>query len=173
MDYQDILETIRSKIVPLLPLGRPADYIPALAGVSPSKFGMALYTVSGGTYAVGDAEERFSIQSISKLFSCALAYKVAGDDLWCRTKREPSGTSFNSLVQLEYERGIPRNPFINAGALAVTDLLCSHSIRAETMVLQLLRRLSGSQTLDYNDDVARSELENSHRNRAIAHLMKS
>jgi glutaminase len=173
MNYQQILETIQRDIAPLLRAGRTADFIPALANIPATQFGMALHTVTGQTYVVGDAEQRFSIQSISKLFAFTLAFKLAGDELWRRVGREPSGTAFNSLVQLEHEQGIPRNPFVNAGALVITDLLCSHYVKAETTVVQFLRRLSTNPTIDYNEQVARSEWQHAHRNIAIANLMKS
>jgi glutaminase len=173
VDYQKVLETIQRDIAPFLTQGRVAQSIPALSGIPLNKFGMALHTVSGETYTVGDAQERFSIQSISKVFACGLAFSLLGDQLWRRLGREPSGSAFNSLVQLEYEQGVPRNPFVNAGALVVTDILCSRFIRAETTLVQLLRRLSANPTIDYNSHVARSERENADRNRAIAHFIKS
>jgi glutaminase len=173
IDYQQVLETIHRDVVPFLKQGQAAQYIPALSGVPLTKFGMALHTLSGETYRIGDAEEPFSIQSISKLFACTLAFQLLGESLWHRVGREPSGTAFNSLVQLEYERGIPRNPFMNAGALAVMDVLCTHFVRADTAVLQFLRRLSANQDVDYDSDVATSELERADRNIAIGHFMKS
>jgi glutaminase len=173
MDYKSVIETIQRDIVPFLTQGHAAKYIPALAEIPLNKFGIALYTVSGQTYTIGDASVRFSIQSISKLFACTLAFKLMGDELWQRVGREPSGTRFNSLVQLEHENGIPRNPFVNAGALVVTDILCSRFIQAETTVVQFLRRLCGNPDIDYNSHIARSEREQAHRNLAIAHLMKS
>ena len=173
IDYQRVLETIHRDIEPFLKQGQAAQYIPALSGVPLTKFGMALHTLSGETYLIGDAEEPFSIQSIAKLFACTLAFRLLGESLWRRLGREPSGTAFNSLVQLEYERGIPRNPFMNAGALVVMDVLCSHFVRADTAVLQFLRRLSANQDVGYDSDVATSELERADRNIAIAHFMRS
>ncbi|MBI3899578.1 MAG: glutaminase [Gammaproteobacteria bacterium] len=173
MNYQKILDTIHRDITPTLNQGRVADYIPALADVPLTKFGMALYTVSGETYQVGDAAESFSIQSISKLFACALAFQLLGEDLWHRVGREPSGTAFNSLVQLEYEGGKPRNPFVNAGALIVTDILCSRFVQSEMTLAQLLRHLSANPAVDYNMNVASSERVQAHRNTAMAHFMKS
>ena len=97
-------------------LGKVADYIPALAAIDPNKFGIAVTMVDGRQFCAGDALEPFSLQSISKVFTLTLALELVGDELWSRVGREPSGTPFNSLVQLEYEKGIPRNPLINAGA---------------------------------------------------------
>ena len=102
--------------------GRVADYIPPLACVSPERFGIAVVLADGTVHAGGDAEEPFSIQSVSKIFSLTLALGLIGDGLWARVGREPSGSAFNSIVQLETEQGIPRNPFINAGAIVVADV---------------------------------------------------
>jgi glutaminase len=173
MPYQDILETIHQEIQPLLGQGQVADYIPELGRVPGDKFGMALVTLSGHTYTVGDAHEGFSIQSISKLFSCALAFQLLEEQLWTRVGREPSGNAFNSLVQLEHEGGVPRNPFINAGALVVTDILSERFVQAETALVQFIRRVSGNGELDYSRRVAQSERDHAERNLAMAHFMKS
>lgn len=173
MDYQPILERIHTELAPWIGAGRVADYIPELAKVPAERFGMAVVTLDGRIHTVGDARERFSIQSISKLFACTLAFQLLGDALWERVGREPSGNAFNSLVQLESERGIPRNPFINAGALIVTDVLCRRFVGAETALVQFMRRLTGVAELDYDLRVASSELAHAERNRAMAHFMTS
>jgi glutaminase len=171
--YQAILEQIHRDIEPWRTVGRVADYIPELAKVPAERFGMAVVTLDGRVFSVGDAHERFSIQSISKLFACTLAFQLLGDTLWDRVGREPSGTAFNSLVQLESERGKPRNPFINAGALVVTDVLCRRFVHAETALVQFVRRLTGVSTIDYDSRVALSELRHAERNRAMAHFIAS
>ncbi|GLU31848.1 glutaminase [Trinickia caryophylli] len=173
MNYQPILDQIYNDITPWRSIGRVANYIPELAKVPADSFGMAIVTLAGDVYRVGDADERFSIQSISKLFACTLAFQLLGDALWQRVGREPSGTAFNSLVQLETERGLPRNPFINAGALVVTDVLCRRFVRAETALVQFVRRLSGAADVDYDSRVAQSELLHAERNRAMAHFIAS
>lgn len=172
-DYSAILEQIHRDIEPWRNAGRVANYIPELAKVSAARFGMAVVTLDARVFSVGDAHERFSIQSISKLFACTLAFQLLGDALWERVGREPSGNAFNSLVQLESEHGVPRNPFINAGALVVTDVLCRRFVGAETALVQFMRRLSSANDLDYNTRVARSELQHAERNRAMAHFMAS
>jgi glutaminase len=153
--------------------GRVADYIPALAAVDPSAFGIALATVDGHVIGSGDFETRFSIQSVSKAFALALVLAKDGDTLWTRVGREPSGNPFNSLVQLEHEHGIPRNPFINAGALVVVDRMLSHTGDAVGPLLDLLRAESGAQDIEVDMEVARSEAEHGHRNAALAHFMAS
>jgi glutaminase len=173
VDFQNILHEIESEIKPLSGEGLVADYIPELASVPMDKFGMALRMVSGETYVVGDAEERFSIQSISKIFSLAMAMQLAGDNLWQRVGREPSGNPFNSLVQLEYEDGKPRNPFINAGALVVTDAILNHLGDATATIRGFVRALCGKEDIDFDPAVIHSEEMTGHRNKAMAHFLKS
>ncbi|MEG3190884.1 glutaminase [Lysobacter sp. D1-1-M9] len=173
MDYQQILEQIHAEIVPTLPQGRIADYIPQLAHVNQRSFGMAVCDTQGRFASVGDADERFSIQSISKVFTLTLAMQREGERLWQRVGREPSGTSFNSLVQLEFELGIPRNPFINAGALVVTDVVLSHLGDAKAALRDFARRLSGAADVDYDYSVAASEARLGYRNSALANFLKS
>jgi len=173
LDIQQILNEIQSEVQPLLKQGRVASYIPELAAVSPQKFGMALRTVDGAAYTVGDALERFSIQSISKIFTLTMAMQLAGDALWQRVGREPSGNPFNSLVQLEYENGKPRNPFINAGALVVTDVILSHLDNATATVRNIVCALCGQADVDFDPVVAASEQATGHRNKAMAHFLKS
>jgi glutaminase len=153
--------------------GRVADYIPALAAADPDAFGMALATAEGELFGVGDWEQPFSIQSISKLFTLALVLAEGADDVWQRVGREPSGNPFNSLVQLETEQGIPRNPFINAGAIVVTDRLQSLTGGAARTVREFLRAESGNPRLDTDAAVAASEDEHGHRNAALAHFIAS
>ncbi len=173
MPYQAILEQIHSEIAPTLPQGRVPDYIPQLARVDARKFGMAVCDTKGHYASVGDADERFSVQSICKVFSLTLAMQREGEDLWKRVGREPSGTAFNSLVQLEFEQGIPRNPFINAGALVVTDIVLSHLGDAKDAVRDFARRLSGARDIDYDLTVAASEAQAGYRNVAVANFLKS
>ncbi len=173
MNYQSILEEIHAEIQPLLTQGKVADYIPELAHVPPTKFGMALITHSGDQFQVGDAAEPFSIQSISKLFTLTLAMRLEGDAIWQRIGREPSGTAFNSLVQLEVENGIPRNPFINAGALVVTDMILSHLENAHETVLDFVRKLAQNESIGFDLKVAASEKATGYRNVALANFIKS
>ncbi|RCS56802.1 glutaminase [Parvibium lacunae] len=173
-NYQAILASIAADIQPELGQGQVATYIPELAAADPRAFGMALYHLpTNQLYQVGQAQQRFSIQSISKLFSTTLAFQLMGEYLWQRVGREPSGTAFNSLVQLEVENGIPRNPFINAGALVVTDILTSRFVQPEQALVQFLRRLANTADLAYNPQVAQSEIQTGHRNLAMTHFMKS
>jgi len=170
---QQTLQDINAEIQPLLGKGKVADYIPELGSISGQKFGIAVCTVNGDVYQYGDASEPFSIQSISKVLGLTLAVNRYGDALWQRVGKEPSGRAFNSLAQLEYECGIPRNPFINAGALLVTDVLVSRLASPKYRMLEVVRQISGNDTIISDEKVAMSEYKHSDRNAAIAYLMKS
>jgi glutaminase len=172
-ELPNLLESIRQDAHHHFGKGKVANYIPALAEVNPRQFGMAIACVDGSDYAVGDAHVPFSLQSITKLFTFVLALKTEGNDLWKRVGREPSGAAFNSIVQLETENGIPRNPFINAGALVVTDILTSRYAHLDYALLGALRRLADEPELHWNIEVAKSEREHAHRNMAMAYFMKS
>lgn len=172
MDYEKILSRIYDEIKPFAGEGKSADYIPALAEVDPNHFGICLKLIDGRSFELGDSNMRFSIQSISKVFSLAIAIAVAEKKLWERVGKEPSGSSFNSLVQLEYEHGIPRNPFINAGALVTTDILMSELDSPEKFYIEFVRSLCGNETIDYNHKVAQSEQNCGYLNAAIANLLK-
>ena len=172
MDYQQILKNIYTEIQPFAKEGKQADYIPALAKVNPDQFGMCLSTVTGDIYEICDAETRFSIQSISKVFAIAMALSLKGEEIWKHVGKEPSGTAFNSLFQLELEKGIPRNPFINSGAIVVADILMNELEDPEKDFIEFIRNLCGEESVDYNMEVALSERENGYLNAAIANLLK-
>jgi len=170
----EMLAAILAEAKPLIGRGKVADYIPALASVSGDKLGIAICTVDGQRYSAGDAGERFSIQSISKVLSLVVAMNhYQEDEIWDRVGRDPSGQPFNSLLQLEMEQGKPRNPFINAGALVVCDMLQSRLSAPRQRMLEIVHQLSGVPDIVYDPVVARSEFEHSARNAAIAWLMKS
>lgn len=171
MDYQALLEQVATDIAPLIGSGTTAEYIPALASVDPRQFGMAIADLDGNVFGVGDWQTPFSTQSITKVFALALALAEGGDSLWERVGREPSGNPFNSLVQLEYENGIPRNPFINAGALVVTDRLQTLTGDASSELLRFLREESQNPDVAFDPEVAASEQEHGDRNAALAHFM--
>ena len=170
------LEAAAQAARPTAERGQVADYIPQLARLDPRRFGLALVELGGEEYAVGDADIAFPIQSMSKLFALVLAMQRLGNEhgvsetIWTRVGREPSGDPFNSLVQLEHERGIPRNPMINAGALVIADLLldnCPNPIEALTGLLSDLV----SEPVGIDPEVAAAEEATSQRNRAMGNLM--
>ena len=170
---QQMIEKIANDARPLARDGKVASYIPALSGVDPERFAMVVCTVSGEEFATGDADVPFSIQSISKLFALALAMEWIGDPLWQKVGREPSGMRFNSLIQLETDQGRPRNPFINAGAIATTDALMSVRPDYPGDLLQQLRLLSRNPVLQRDDEVHRSEKATGDLNRAMAYVLKA
>jgi glutaminase len=173
VDYEDVLHHVHATVTPLIGSGRVAEQIPALATVDRSRFGMALATVDGPVYGVGDWLAPFSVQSVSKVFSLALVLNRDGETIWQRVGREPSGSPYDSLRQLEHDQGIPRNPFVNAGALVVVDRLVTLTGDAGDAVLEMLRRESGNPAVHTDPDVAKSEAEHRHRNAALAHLLAS
>lgn len=176
MDYQCILEEIAQEVKPLIGSGKVADYIPALSEVDPEQFAFSITLFDGSQYHVGDTQTLFSIQSISKVFTFILSLKAYGSHMYKRIGIEPSGNPFNSLVQLEYEHGKPRNPFINAGALNVTDALVSHYGNCQltiSEVLGFIRSIADDESIGFSTRVADSEMEHGFRNMALANLMKS
>jgi len=176
MDYQKVLDEIYTNIQDELPNGNVANYIPALANVDPNQFAMTITLKDGTQYHVGNYEEQFSIQSISKVLAFSLAIDIYSKSLYKRVGVEPSGSAFNSLVQLEYENGIPRNPFINAGAIVIADALMSNfggEYAALEKIMQFTRAISDDETISFDVEVARSEMQHASRNLSLAQLMKS
>jgi len=173
MDYSIILNDTYKEIKALPVIGTIATTIPELASVDPDKFGIYLTTIDNQEYGIGDFDEKFSIQSVSKVLSLTLAFSFLDEKVWQRVGVEPSGNPFNSLVQLEYEKGIPRNPFINAGALVIADILVSELKNPKQDFLEFIRTLSGIETINYNEKVAQSEKETGFRNAALCNFLKS
>lgn len=171
-DWDELLPRIAEHARPFAERGDVAAYIPALERISPDQFAIAVQPLQGSAASVGDADTRFSIQSISKVFNLALAMQRYDGHLWDRVGREPSGDPFNSLVQLEHEKGKPRNPLINAGALVVADVLldCTEDPRGDLRAF--ISELIG-EDVAVNDEIMRSEADTSFRNRAMTNLMKS
>ena len=171
----ELLHSVRKDIEPYFGSGRVADYIPALARVDPRQFGLAVQMCSGERASMGDCGQAFSIQSVSKVFTLTLALGRVGDALWRRVGREPSGSPFNSIVQLEREQGIPRNPFINAGALVVTDeILAGRAPQvAVGEILSYLRELTDDAGITVDREVAQSEADTGFRNASLANFVRA
>ncbi|MDE3724988.1 glutaminase [Nocardiopsis sp. N85] len=171
IDLSDALTVVMERVRPHIGEGKVADYIPELGRVDPKQFGFAVASVDGEVRSLGDADVRFSMQSMTKVFTLALVNQEGEDHIWGRVDREPSGSAFNSLYQLEFENGIPRNPLINPGAIVVTDELLGDTGDAFAALRALLRAETGNPELDADEVTARSELETGDRNRALAYLM--
>jgi glutaminase len=173
VNFKEVIENVYQKIKDIDDKGNLASYIPELENVDPESFGVHISTIDNFNYGVGNYADRFSIQSIAKVLSLSLAYSLLGEKLWTRVNVEPSGTAFNSLVQLEVENGIPRNPFINAGALVIADILLSNLPNPQEDFLAFVKKLSNSTNSSYSDRIATSEKNVGYRNVALCNFIKS
>ncbi|MES2813759.1 MAG: glutaminase [Pseudomonadota bacterium] len=175
MTIADHLAEIAAEMASRTDRGQVADYIPELAAIDPNQFGISVTLPDGTQHSVGDTTTPFSIQSVSKVFGLAIALGRLGDQLWTRVRREPSGLAFNSILQLESEQGIPRNPFINAGAIVTTDAALGNRQPREYLaeLLLFLRTAAGDEDIHIDRAVAKSETETGHRNFALAHFLKA
>lgn len=173
LDYQKIIEEVYAEVSILENKGQVAQYIPELRNIDPNHFGVHISTLDGYDVGIGDNHTKFSIQSISKVLSLTLAYSLQGDELWKRVDVEPSGTPFNSLVQLEYNHGIPRNPMINAGAIVICDILMSNFKNPKNELLTFIRTITQNSEITFNQKVVQSEKSVGYRNTALINLMKA
>lgn len=171
-NFKEIIDDVYKNVKSSDDKGELASYIPELKNVNEDHFGVCLTTNEQKQYGVGDFEKRFSIQSISKVLSLSLAYQLHGGDLWKRVGVEPSGTPFNSLVQLEADRGIPRNPFMNAGALVICDVLLSSLKNPKKDFIDFVRSLANNESIDYSAKIAQSEKTTGFRNISLCNLIK-
>ncbi len=173
MNFKEIIEEIYPSIKNIDDKGKLASYIPELATVNPDKFGIHISTIDQKHVGIGDCYEKFSVQSIAKVLSLSLAYSILGEDIWKRLGVEPSGNAFNSLVQLEVDNGIPRNPFINAGAIVISDILLSNLKHPKEDFLAFVRSISNNSEINYSSKIAESEKNVGYRNAALCNFIKS
>jgi glutaminase len=173
VNFTEIIQEIYQKVEPIDDHGKLATYIPELANVDASKFGINITTIDNFNFGIGNCNDRFSIQSIAKVLSLSLAYGIVGEDIWKRVDVEPSGTPFNSLLQLEADLGIPRNPFINAGALVIADVLLSTLEHPKEDFLSFVRSISNNASINYSEKIAESEKSVGFRNVALCNFIKS
>ncbi|WP_417266110.1 glutaminase [Brumimicrobium sp.] len=173
VDVNDIVQNLYEQIKNSEDKGSLASYIPELENIDSTLFGVHISTIDNSNFGVGNYYDKFSIQSIVKVLSLIMAYDLLGEELWTRVKVEPSGTPFNSLIQLEVENGIPRNPFINAGALVIADVLLNNLKNPKEDFLNFVRNLSDSKDIAYSSKIANSEREVGYRNAALCNLIKS
>jgi len=172
---QEVLDEIVATIGASDDRGRVADYIPQLACIDPNQFAITVAMADGRIFSAGNSQQLFSIQSISKVFTLTIALGKLGDAVWARAGREPPGDPFNSIVQLEHENGKPRNPFINAGAIAIADAILMGHQPKETLaeILQFVRFIADDDSIGIDEKVAQSELLTGDRNASLAHFMAS
>ncbi|MDN3687020.1 glutaminase [Cyclobacterium jeungdonense] len=173
MDYQELISEVYQEVNELDLRGKVADYIPELTKVSRNRFGIALIDLEGKVYGVGDYQVPFSIQSISKVFTLTMVFHKFRSKLWSRVNVEPSGNPFNSIAQLEYEKGVPRNPFVNPGALVITDALTSKFENPTQSIRDYIDELAGQHCVRINEEVMQSELQHAERNTAMAYFLKA
>lgn len=173
MNFEDLIRDVYQKIKNIDDKGEMASYIPELSKVNPKNFGVHISTIKKVNFGMGNYNDKFSIQSITKVLSLILAYRIVGDEIWDRVGVEPSGTAFNSLVQLEADKGIPRNPFLNAGAIVVSDILLSNLKNPKEDFIDFVRSISNNTALEYSDKIAQSEKDVGYRNVALCNFIKS
>ncbi|MEM7105577.1 MAG: glutaminase [Bacteroidota bacterium] len=173
VNLEKIIQTIYEKVKSIEDKGQLASYIPELVNVDPDSFGVHISTIDGFEFGIGNYYRKFSIQSIAKVLSISLAYVILGEKIWARVGVEPSGTAFNSLVQLEADEGIPRNPFINAGAMVISDILVSHLDNPKEDFLSFVRGISSNSNINYSATIAASEKSVGFRNVALCNFIKS
>lgn len=172
INYKKIFREIADELTRIDDPGKVATYIPELRDVDPGKLGVHLATIDNDHFFFGDSNEKFSIQSIAKVLSLTLALKVSGEKVWDRVGVEPSGSAFNSLVQLEYEKGFPRNPLINPGAMVICDILVDCLPNPKNELLEFIRSITGNSSIGYNRAMAESEKRTGYRNYSLVYLMK-
>tara|TARA_R110001592_G_scaffold359791_1_gene667112 strand:- start:614 stop:1528 length:915 start_codon:yes stop_codon:yes gene_type:complete len=173
IDFQRVLNSINEAASKEKDRGKIANYIPELEKIELEKFGIHLIDMQRHTFSAGNHDERFSIQSISKVLTLSMALGLIGEKLWERIDVEPSGDPFNHLSLLELENGIPRNPLINPGAIVVADILVSQLKNPKEDFLAFVRNISNDESIDYDKAVAESEKRTGFRNFAAANLLKS
>jgi len=171
--YQEILNTVYEQLKATKNKGEVASYIPELANVDKNKLGIYINRIKGENFAVGAWDESFSIQSISKVLSFAQAFSLKKNSVFKRLDVEPSGNPFNHMALLELENGIPRNPFINSGAIVIADILVSQLENPKQDFLQFVRDVTNDETINFNEKVAASEAKTGYNNYAAANLLKS
>ncbi|CAM1352001.1 glutaminase [Tenacibaculum insulae] len=173
MNFKEIITETFLKVKNIADNGKTASYIPELALINSENFGVHISTVNQESFGIGNYNNKFSIQSIAKVLSLSLAYKIVGNKIWDRVGVEPSGTAFNSLVQLEADNGIPRNPFLNGGALVISDILLSHLKNPKEDFLDFVHQISNNNTIKYSSKIAKSEKAVGYRNIALCNFIKS
>jgi glutaminase len=172
---QALLEKWIEEIKPSMKKGRVAQYIPALAEADPHALGLSIVFRDGEVLTVGDCDEKFTLQSISKVITLILAMMDVGvDTVFDRVGMEPTGDPFNSIMKLELLKpSKPLNPMINAGAIAVSSLVSGQNTEEKlSRIVEFIRRITKNQSISINQKVLESEWETGDRNRALAYFLR-
>lgn len=172
-NYKHIVEQAFNQTNSIANEGKLATYIPELASVDPEIFGVHLTKMDGSNFGMGNHLQKFSIQSIAKVLALTLAYKIQGEKIWERVHVEPSGTKFDSLLLLDTNNGVPRNPFVNSGAIVICDILLTELGNAKDKFLKFVRDISDIPDLEYSEVIAESEKAHGYRNVALCNFIKS
>jgi glutaminase len=173
LKFEEIILEAYHKVKSAEDKGETASYIPELTHVDAGHFGVHISTIDHINFGAGNCYDKFSIQSIAKVLSLCLAYSIMGGKIWDRVGVEPSGTAFNSLVQLEVNKGIPRNPFLNSGAMVISDILLSNLENPKEDFLNFVRGISDNTTIEYSSIITESEKATGYRNVALCNFIKS
>jgi glutaminase len=171
-DLEAVLAEVADRSRHLAEEGEVQEQPEELPSAESARFALVLADLDGAEHVSGDADVGFAVQSVVKVFALTAALQLVGEDLFERVGREPSGDPFNSLIQLEHEKGVPRNPFINAGALLICDVLLEAADDPYGAVAGLLGDLAGEEAT-VNHTALDAERESSSLNRAMGHLMQS
>lgn len=172
----DLLKNLVKKNQIKAKLGEVANYIPELDKAKKDALGICIYDIEGNEYFAGDCEEKFTVQSISKIVSLMLAILDNGEEyVFNKVGMEPTGDPFNSIKKLETSsRKKPYNPLINAGAIAVSSMIKGKDVREKFgRLLEFFRKISEDNTLDVNYKIYCGESETGNRNRAMGYFLKS
>jgi glutaminase len=175
VDYEVLLEQVLGDVSPYRGQGTVASYVPALAKADVRHAGIALMLGDGSVFSTGDAETPFSVQSISYVIALPLVLNHVKSALWNHVGREPAGVPLSSLAQLQLERGKPRNPLMNAGALVACDQFIGHRgvEAAADEFLDFVHLASGDQTIGIDESLAMSESRAGNLNRGIAYYLSA
>lgn len=171
-EIQQVLSEALEKGREKIPGGAVATYIPELGKADKNHLGVCLFDLENGVIGAGDCEERFTIQSISKVISLCAGLEACGfQSIFDKVGMEPSGAAFNSLVELDLTSSYPYNPMINSGAIAVISRLMK--VMSFEQMLDFARKLCMDPLIEVNEKVYWSEMNHLSRNRAIAYLLES
>lgn len=174
-NMKDMLDKLIEKNKPLAEKGKVANYIPLLGIANPKDIGICIIDKEGNISCSGDYDKKFTMQSMSKVIALMLAIMDKGEEeVFKRVGMEPTDEPFNSFYKLDLPHGTkPANPMINAGAIVATSLIKGNGEEKLTRLLEIIRKITSNNSIDYNREVFLSEKETGDKNRAMAYLLKN